>query len=400
VDRVGTVARASGPSGHAGNLRAALARALDCGDPIVDRLSYAHASVGFQITGEDDRVTLLLDQRPPELGDSGDPAEIGIELTPEQAFQFANGRLPMPAAVATNAVNHRGPVRKYLEVDPILRRLLGADGATDDGVGQAARTGPIGDINSEITAIETRDLYKAFGRSQILAGASMKIPEGVVATVLGPSGTGKSVMLQHIIGLLRPDAGDVIVRGRSLNKMTSAELLALRSDVGVMFQDGALFSTMNVFDNVAFPLRQHTDLPESTIEGIVMDRLSEVGLAESATRFGNQLSGGMKKRAGLARALVMDPGIILCDEPDSGLDPVRTALLGELLVETASRIGGTMVVITHNIGLIKRISEHISILYRGKTIESGLAEQIYNSETEFVQQFLAGKSQGPLGMDA
>jgi phospholipid/cholesterol/gamma-HCH transport system ATP-binding protein len=182
--------------------------------------------------------------------------------------------------------------------------------------------------------------------------------------------------------------------------MTHAELLALRGDVGVMFQDGALFSTMNVYDNVAFPLRQHTDLPESTIHDIVMDRLTEVGLVNSATRFGNQLSGGMKKRAGLARALVMDPGIILCDEPDSGLDPVRTALLGELLVETQSRNGGTMVVITHNISLIKTISEHISILYRGKIIESGLAEQIYSSETEFVRQFLAGKSQGPLGMDA
>lgn len=397
---MGTLDRTVRPSGHAGNLHDALSRALSCGDPIVDRLSYARSSVSFVVEGEEDGVTLLLDRRPPALGDAREPAEIDIELTSEQAARFAAGRLPMPAAVATKSVYYRGPIRKYLEVDPMLRRLLGGVDDQDDTWVPNADIPPIGELDADIAAIETIDVYKAFGRSQILAGASMKIPEGVVATVLGPSGTGKSVMLQHIIGLLRPDAGEVIVRGRPLSAMTHAELLSLRSDVGVMFQDGALFSTMNVYDNVAFPLRQHTDLPESTIHDIVMDRLTEVGLADSATRFGNQLSGGMKKRAGLARALVMDPGIILCDEPDSGLDPVRTALLAELLVETQSRNGGTMVVITHNISLIKTISEHISILYRGKIIESGLAEQIYSSETEFVQQFLSGKSQGPLGMDA
>lgn len=393
VDAAGTSA------GPAEGLRDALARVLGCGDPIVDRLSYARSSVSFMVSGEGDSVTLLLDRRPPKLGDHRDPAEIDIELSPEQAHLFVNGALSMPAAVATDAVAYRGPVRRYLEVDPILRRLLGEHRPDDEEL-RAPAPAPLGEIDSEIAAIETVDLYKAFGRSQILAGASLKIPEGVVATILGPSGTGKSVMLQHIIGLMVPDAGEVLVRGRALSKMSHAELLSLRSDVGVMFQDGALFSTMNVFDNVAFPLRQHTDLPESTIEEIVMDRLNEVGLGNAATRFGNQLSGGMKKRAGLARALVLDPGIILCDEPDSGLDPVRTALLGDLLVETASRIGGTMVVITHDVSLIKRISEHISILYRGKIIESGLAEQIYNSETEFVRQFLAGKTKGPLGMDA
>jgi phospholipid/cholesterol/gamma-HCH transport system ATP-binding protein len=218
--------------------------------------------------------------------------------------------------------------------------------------------------------------------------------------VLGPSGTGKSVLLKHIIGLLRPDAGDVIVRGRPISRMSRREVLALRTEIGVMFQDGALFSASDVYDNVAFPLRQHTDLSEPEIREIVMERLAEVGLADAASRMPAQLSGGMKKRAGLARALVLDPGIVLCDEPDSGLDPVRTALLGDLLVDQHSRNGGTLVVITHNVPLAKRVSDHISVLWQGRVLEAGMAAEVLSSPTEFVQQFLAGGTHGPLGMDA
>jgi phospholipid/cholesterol/gamma-HCH transport system ATP-binding protein len=166
-----------------------------------------------------------------------------------------------------------------------------------------------------------------------------------------------------------------------------------------MFQDGALFSIMDVYNNVAFPLRQHTDLSESDIKELVMERLQAVGLESAATRYPNELSGGMRKRAGLARAMVLDPRIILCVEPDSGLDPVRTKLLAELLVEQHALTGGTMVVITHNIPLIKEVSEHISVLYDGTILESGPAEQIYASEKPFLKQFLAGEAQGPLGMD-
>jgi phospholipid/cholesterol/gamma-HCH transport system ATP-binding protein len=385
------------------NLREALERVLGCGAPVLDRLSYAETSVSFRVNGHSDAVTVLVDRRPPKVGAADEPTEVDIEMTPEQAWLLARGRLPLPDAIATGAVAYRGPVRKYLAVEPIVRRLLAEQ---SDANGQEAYPGvssPIRselDLDPELAAIETRNLHKAFGSNHILEGTDLKIPEGVVATLLGPSGTGKSVVLQHIIGLLRPDAGEVIVRGRALSQMGRAELLQLRSEIGVMFQDGALFSTMNVYDNVAFPLRQHTNLPESDINEIVSSRLEEVGLTAAARKYGNQLSGGMRKRAGLARALVLDPGIILCDEPDSGLDPVRTALLGELLVETHSRIGGTMLVITHNIDLIRQISEHISVLYRGKVLEAGMAEQIYSSDTEFVRQFLAGAADGPLGMDA
>jgi phospholipid/cholesterol/gamma-HCH transport system ATP-binding protein len=156
---------------------------------------------------------------------------------------------------------------------------------------------------------------------------------------------------------------------------------------------------MNVYDNVAFPLRQHTDLNESEIREVVMEHLASVGLAHALGRFPFQLSGGMKKRAGLARALAMDPGIVLCDEPDSGLDPVRVSLLGDLLAEQHGRVGGTMLVITHNIDLARRVSDHISILWQGKVLEAGVTDTILSSDDEFVRQFLAGEARGPLGMD-
>ena len=218
--------------------------------------------------------------------------------------------------------------------------------------------------------------------------------------MLGPSGTGKSVLLQHVIGLMKPDAGEVLVRGRRLSRMSRSEIHALRREIGVMFQDGALFSTMNVYDNVAFPLRQHTDLNEREISEVVAERLDAVGLRSARDRFPGELSGGMKKRAGLARSLVLEPGILLCDEPDSGLDPVRTSLLGELLVDQHARYGGTMLVVTHNVPLAKQISEHVSVLWRGKVLESGMADEVFESKTDFVRQFLAGEPQGPLGMEA
>jgi ABC-type transporter Mla maintaining outer membrane lipid asymmetry ATPase subunit MlaF len=249
-------------------------------------------------------------------------------------------------------------------------------------------------------AIETRDLYKAFGAQQVLSGADLAIPEGVIAVVLGPSGTGKSVLLQLLLGLMEPDDGDVLIRGRFLSRMSRADLLDTRREIGVMFQDGALYSAMNVYDNVAFPLRQHTNLSETAIREIVAHHLAGVGLAEAAHRLPNQLSGGMKKRAGLARALVLNPEIVLCDEPDSGLDPVRTSLLGELLIERHAEYGGTMVVVTHNVALAREMADHVSVLWQGRVVESGPSEDVLASDSAFVRQFLAGETHGPLGMDA
>jgi phospholipid/cholesterol/gamma-HCH transport system ATP-binding protein len=192
--------------------------------------------------------------------------------------------------------------------------------------------------------------------------------------------------------------------------MTDDELFEMRKKFGVLFQDGALFGSMDVFDNVAFPLRHHTDRSEEEIGEIVSRRLAEVGLTNAGDRMPNELSGGMRKRAGFARALVLDPDIVLFDEPDSGLDPVRTALLGELIqeihhdmMEDFRRLGKehmpAFCLITHDIATARRVAEHISVLWKGRIVESGPAEELFDSPNEFVRQFLSGESQGPLGME-
>lgn len=254
--------------------------------------------------------------------------------------------------------------------------------------------------NGDTPAVETQGLEKSFGSLRILKGVDLQVPDGVRAAIMGPSGTGKSVLIKHIVGLLEADGGDVLVHGRALGRMSRKEILALRREVGIMFQDGALFSSMNVYDNVAFPLRQHTSLKDGEVREIVEQQLEGVGLLEAAKRYPPQLSGGMKKRAGLARSMVLNPDIILCDEPDSGLDPVRTALLGELLIDRHEAIGGTMIVITHNIALAQLFSQYVAVLWRGKVVASGPAEEMWNSDDPFVRQFLEGFPYGPLGMDA
>jgi phospholipid/cholesterol/gamma-HCH transport system ATP-binding protein len=301
--------------------------------------------------------------------------------------------------VFARAVTTRGPIRHYLEVDPILGALLAGGPRFGTAELPPSLNGRGHEPPEEIMAIETHDLHKSFGSHHVLAGIDLAIPEGVISVVLGPSGTGKSVLLQHLVGLLEPDRGEVRLRGRSLSRMTRSDVLSLRREVGVMFQDGALFTALNVYDNVAFPLREHTDLSDREIDEVVTNRLREVGLESAADRFPAQLSGGMKKRAGLARALVLDPAILLCDEPDSGLDPVRTALIADLLVDQHAKGGGTILVVTHDIALARQVATHMSVVWNGKIVESGLAQDVFNSEDPFILQFLHGESDGPLQMD-
>ncbi|HLJ02952.1 MAG TPA: ATP-binding cassette domain-containing protein [Solirubrobacteraceae bacterium] len=259
-------------------------------------------------------------------------------------------------------------------------------------------------------AVEFIDVYKAFGRARILRGLNMGLPEGMVSMILGPSGTGKSVCIKHMVGLLYPDRGDILVHGQSVPNMPDEDLFEMRKKFGLLFQDGALFGSMNLYDNVAFPLRQHTEKGEDEIEDIVMRRLDEVGLGDAREKMPNELSGGMRKRAGFARALVLEPDIVLFDEPDSGLDPVRTALLGELILEIHRDMMDdfkkaekehlpTFAVITHDIMSARRVADYINVLWRGRIVEAGPAEDMLNSENPFIRQFLAGESQGPLSMD-
>ena len=248
-------------------------------------------------------------------------------------------------------------------------------------------------------AIEIIDLVKQFGRTRILNGCNLGLPDNTISMVLGPSGTGKSVLIKHIVGLLYPDSGDVLVHGESIPSMSDDELFETRKKFGLLFQDGALFGSMNVYDNTCFPLRQHTDKSEDEIESIVNRRLREVGLTEAMYKMPNELSGGMRKRAGFARALVLDPAIVMFDEPDSGLDPVRTALLCELIREVHDENGGCYLVISHDLATARRIAEFLAVLWKGKIVESGPADELFNTKNEFVRQFLNADVKGPLAMD-
>jgi len=283
------------------------------------------------------------------------------------------------------------------QADPMTVELL--DRAASHGVHHEGAMHFTEETPGDFWAIECIDVHKSFGRNAVLRGLNVGIPEGMITIVLGPSGTGKSVLIKHLIGLLFPDRGDVLVHGQSVPNMTMSELLEMRKRFGILFQDGALFGSMPVYDNVAFPLRQHTDLSEAQIREIVMARLSDVGLAGAEQRMPSELSGGMRKRAGFARALVLEPEIVMFDEPDSGLDPVRTALLCQLIREVHAQHGGTYIVITHDIASARRIGEYIAVLWKGSIVQSGGRDEMFGSENPFVRQFLAGEPVGPLGME-
>ena len=247
-------------------------------------------------------------------------------------------------------------------------------------------------------AISIRNLTKSFGSRTVLEDITFDIPKGEVTVVLGPSGTGKSVFLRHLIGLLRPDSGEVWVGDKNVPTLKNRELLEVRKKFGVLFQDGALFGSMTVYDNTSFPLREHTRKNEKEIEEIVMEKLTMVGLADARDLFPGEISGGMRKRAGLARALVLDPEIVLFDEPDSGLDPVRTAYLNELILDLKEQLDSTFVVVTHHIPTAKNISDYLALLFRRNLVMMGPKHELLESDRPVVRQFLRGSTRGPIGM--
>jgi phospholipid/cholesterol/gamma-HCH transport system ATP-binding protein len=241
-------------------------------------------------------------------------------------------------------------------------------------------------------------LTKSFGRQTIWRDVTLTLPPGEVSVMLGPSGTGKSVFLKSLIGLLKPERGKVLINGVDVCSCSEHKLYEIRKLFGVLFQDGALFGSMNLFDNVAFPLREHTRKSEAEIRRIVLEKMEMVGLVGAEKKLPGEISGGMRKRAGLARALVLDPEIILCDEPDSGLDPVRTAYLSQLLIDLNAQIDATILIVTHNINLARTVPDNLGMLFRRELIMFGPREVLLTSDEPVVEQFLNGRRIGPIGM--
>ncbi|MFT3788297.1 MAG: ABC transporter ATP-binding protein [Tepidisphaeraceae bacterium] len=245
-------------------------------------------------------------------------------------------------------------------------------------------------------AIHVDKVTKVFSGRTVLDAIELDVREGETLVILGGSGSGKSTLLRLMMGGVRPDSGDVIIHGKSLCAMTDDELTAFRKSVGVLFQSGALFNSMTVADNVALPLREHTDLPESTIEVIVKIKLELVGLREHGNKMPAMLSGGMKKRAGLARAMALDPKILFYDEPSAGLDPVTSAEIDLLINALNKQLGVTTVVVTHEMDSARRIADRMVLLDRGKFIVSGTVDEMFNSTDPLVRQFVHGLTEGPL----
>ena len=246
--------------------------------------------------------------------------------------------------------------------------------------------------------VRVEGLTKSFGGHPVWADVSLTLPAGEISVLLGPSGTGKSVFLKTLVGLLRPDRGSIWIDDEDLPALGERRLYEVRKLFGVLFQDGALFGSMNLYDNVAFPLREHTRLRETRIREIVMAKLEMVGLLGAERKLPGQISGGMRKRAGLARALVLDPKIILFDEPDSGLDPVRTAYLNQLIIDLNQQTDATFLIVTHDINTARTVPDNIGLLYHGHLAMFGPREMLLSSTEPVVRQFLGATRVGPIGM--
>ncbi len=244
--------------------------------------------------------------------------------------------------------------------------------------------------------IELIDVHKSFGSQKVLDGLNLKIEDNQTTVIIGRSGGGKSVLLKHIVGLLKPDRGQVLVDGIDITKLNEKRLNDIRKKFGMLFQEGALFDSMNVGENVAFPLIEHTKLKEADIGRIVAERLKAVGLSGVESKMPSELSGGMRKRVALARAIALQPQIVLFDEPTTGLDPVLSEAINQLIIDTQKAFNLTCIVISHDLESIFKIGHKIALLFNGKIIEYGTPEEIRQSRNPVLVQFLSGSIEGPI----
>ena len=242
--------------------------------------------------------------------------------------------------------------------------------------------------------VRLQQVSKAFGPLRVLDDVTLDMPAGEATVVLGCSGTGKSVLLKHIVGLLRPDAGRVFVGGEEITALAPAALAVARRQIGFLFQNAALFDSITVGENVAFPMRRHTRLPQAEIRTRVQAKLAAVGLAQAVEQMPASLSGGMRKRAGLARAMALDPAVLLVDEPSAGLDPVTSEEIDDLLVRVRDGRGTTLVVVTHNIPSARRIGDTLLFLHEGRVLARGTAGELERSEHDLVRRFMHSEAGG------
>ncbi len=246
------------------------------------------------------------------------------------------------------------------------------------------------------TVIKIDNLVKAFDGRRVLDDVSLEVYKGETLVIVGGSGCGKSTLLRHIIGQLKPDSGKIQLFGEDITGLRESGMDRLKKRFGMLFQSAALFDSLTVEENIALPLREHTKLDEHIIKIMVKMKLNQVGLRDFGHLMPSQLSGGMRKRVGLARAVALDPEIIFYDEPSAGLDPVVTAVVDKLIIDLANALSITSVVVTHDMNSVFRIADRIVMLYKGKVLQIGTKDEIRNSKNEYIQQFINGTIEGPM----
>lgn len=247
--------------------------------------------------------------------------------------------------------------------------------------------------------VTIHNLHKSFEGQRVLRGVNLEVAEGEIVVVIGRSGEGKSVLLKHLMGLLKPDEGEVFIDGQEITRLHGEALDRIRERSGVVFQGGALFDSLTVYENVAFPLREKTRLPEEVIREKSLSLLKQVGLADMGHKYPAEVSGGMKKRVALARALTMEPELVLFDEPTTGLDPIMVNAIHRLILDLHRRIGFTAIMVSHEIPEIFGIADRVAMLHKGVVVEEGPPEVIQSSINPVVRQFISGDPEGPIQPD-